>query len=262
VRQKFPSLTLYADYQGQKLPLVRWRTTIGGWRAEQGSNGYEYYRYKGSDVGPRVLRKVSAGPVWIAPESTPIRSLVKSKKVNGRYQNIVNYDELGPGYTSAYGVVAGYFVIPGQGDAPDVDRGIRAHGSSDYLSMYSANGYSHGCHRLPNHLAIRLYDFILQHRNTIVHGDAPMDFARQFLYSDQVYEMRIPSRGFEFELDPPMSVNVLEGNIKGLLQKPVEGPVPKPGVRYPPSALPPEDEVDTTSTASQRARAAADKGAP
>lgn len=262
VRQRFPSLTLYADYQGQKLPLVRWRTTIGGWRAEQGSNGYEYYRYKGSDVGPRILRKISAGPVWIAPESTPIRSLVKNKKVNGRYQNIVNYDELGPGYLSAYGVVAGYFVIPGQGDAPDVDRGIRAHGSSDYLSMYSANGYSHGCHRLPNHLAIRLYDFILQHRNTIVHGDAPMDFARQFLYSDQVYEMRIPSRGFEFELDPPMSVNVLEGNIKGTLQKPVEGPVPKPGVRYPPSALPPEDEVDTISTATQRARAAADKGAP
>jgi hypothetical protein len=262
VRQHFPSLTLYTDYQGQKVPLVRWRTTIGGWRAEQASNGYEYYRYKGSDVGPRVLRKISAGPVWIAPESTPIRSLVRSKKVQGRYQNAVNYEELGPGYTSAYGVVAGYFVIPGQGDAPDVDRGIRAHGSSDYLSMYSANGYSHGCHRLPNHLAIRLYDFVLRHRNTIVHGDAPMDFARQFLYADHVYEMRIPSRGFEFELDPPMAVTVLEGTIKGTLQKPVEGPVPKPGVRYPPSALPPDDEVDTVSTATQRAGAAADKGTP
>jgi hypothetical protein len=262
VRQRFPSLTLYTDYQGQKLPLVRWRTTIGGWRAEQASNGYEYYRYKGSDVGPRILRKISAGPVWIAPESTPIRGLVRSKKTQGRYQNAVNYEELGPGYLSAYGVVAGYFVIPGQGDNPDVDRGIRAHGSSDYLSMYSANGYSHGCHRLPNHLAIRLYDFVLQHRNTIVHGDAPMDFARQFLYADHVYEMRIPSRGFEFELDPPMAVNVLEGTIKGTLQKPVEGPVPKPGVRYPPSALPPDDEVDTVSNATQRARAAADKGAP
>jgi hypothetical protein len=186
--------------------------------------------------------------------------LVRSKKVQGRYQNAVNYEELGPGYTSAYGVVAGYFVIPGQGDAPDVDRGIRAHGSSDYLSMYSANGYSHGCHRLPNHLAIRLYDFVLQHRNTIVHGDAPMDFARQFLYAEHVYEMRIPSRGFEFELDPPMAVTVLEGTLKGTLKQPVEGPVPKPGVRYPPSALPPDDEVDTVSTATQRA--AADKGAP
>ena len=77
--------------------------------------------------------------------------------MEGRWQGVVNYDELGPGYLSAYGVVAGYFVIPGQGDGPDVDDGIRAHGSSDYLSIYSANGYSHGCHRLPNHLAIRLY---------------------------------------------------------------------------------------------------------
>jgi len=260
-RQRFPSLTLQVDYQGQKIPLARWRTTIGGWRAEQGSNGYEYYKYKGSDTGPRVLRKISSGPVWIAPETEPIRSLVKSKKVEGRWQGVVNYDALGPGYLSAYGVVAGYFVIPGQGEAADVDRGIRAHGSSDYLSMYSSNGYSHGCHRLPNHLAIRLYDFVLQHRHKHVKGDGPMEFARQFLWQDHVYEMRIPSRGFEFELDPPMPVNVLEGTIRGELKKPIEGLVPKPGVRYPPEALPPEEEVDAVSTATQRARAAAEKGA-
>jgi len=59
-----------------------------------------------------------------------------------------------------------------------------------------------------------------------------------------------------------MAVTVLEGTLKGTLKQPVEGPVPKPGVRYPPSVLPPEDEVDTVSTATQRAAAAADKGAP
>jgi hypothetical protein len=240
-RQHYPSLTLFMDYQGERVPLVRWRTTIGGWRSDQASNGYEYYRYKGSDVGPRVLRKIVSGPVWIAPESTPLRGMVKSKKIEGRYQTIVNYDELGPGYTSAYGVVAGYFVIPGENGRPDVDRGIRAHGSSEYLSIYSPEGYSHGCHRLPNHLAIRLYDFLLQHRNKLVKGDAPMDFARQFLWKDQVYEMRVPSRGFEFELDPPMSVNVLEGNIMGELKDPVEGLVPKPGVVYPPEPLTDDD---------------------
>jgi hypothetical protein len=239
-RSRYPSLTLYLDYRGQKFPLTRWRTTIGGWRSEQAANGYEYYKYKGSDVGSRVLRKVVSGPVWIAPESTPIRSLVKSKKVEGRWQAIVNYDELGPGYLSAYGVVAGYFVIPGEGDRADVDRGIRAHGSSNYLSIYSNDGYSHGCHRLPNHLAIRLYDFLLQHRHMIIKGDAPMDFSRQFLSSEQVYDMRIPSRGFEFELDPPIGVNVLEGTIKGTLQDPIEGYVPKPGKRYPP---PPPAEI-------------------
>jgi hypothetical protein len=256
-RARYPSLTLYVDYRGQKFPLTRWRTTIGGWRSEQAANGYEYYKYKGSDVGARVLRKVVSGPVWIAPESTPIRSLVKSKKVEGRWQNVVNYDELGPGYLSAYGVVAGYFVIPGVGDRPDVDRGIRAHGSSNYLSIYSNDGYSHGCHRLPNHLAIRLYDFLLQHRHMIIKGDTPMEFSRQFLSNEQVYDMRIPSRGFEFELDPPIAVNVLEGTIKGTLQDPVEGYVPKPGKRYPP---PPPTEL--TAEGATAAGVVIDKGAP
>jgi hypothetical protein len=247
-RQRFPTLTLYLDYKGERVPLTRWRTTIGGWKREQADNGYEYYSYKGSDTGPRVLRKIVSGPVWIAPESTPISGLVRGRTIEGRWQSGVNYDELGPGYLSAYGVVAGYFVVPGQGESPDVDRGIRAHGSSDYLSIYRG-GYSHGCHRLPNHLAIRLYDYLLQHRRTITHGDAPMSFARQFLWNDQVYEMRLPSRGFEFELDPPIAVNVLQGTIKGTLQKPVEGMIPKPGKRYPPPP-PSEDEADLVTSAS------------
>src|SRR6185436_14760231 len=96
-RHHFPMLTLRVRYNGQLIPLVRWRTTIGGWRADQASNGYEYFRYKGSDVGPRVWRNVVAGPVWIAPPSTPIRSLVKNKLVNGASQTVVNYDEVGPG---------------------------------------------------------------------------------------------------------------------------------------------------------------------
>ncbi len=251
-RGRYPSLTLYLDYHGERIPLSRWRTTVGGWRSEQGENGYEYYKYKGSDTGPRVIRKIVSGPVWIAPETTPIRSLVKAKKVSGSWQSVVNYDELGPGYLSAYGVVAGYFVIPGEGDNPDVDRGIRAHGSSNYLSIYSNDGYSHGCHRLPNHLAIRLYDYLLQHRNMVVKGDSPFDFARQFLAQEHVFEMRIPSRGFEFELEPPLPVNVLEGDIKGTLRRPVEGMVPKPGARYP--VPPPEEGVDAVTTASGRVK--------
>ncbi len=262
-RSRFPHLTLLVNYRGQRLPLVRWRTTIGGWRSEMAKNGYEYYKYKGSDVGERVMRKIIAGPVWIAPESTPLRAMVQSKKVHGRWQGMVNYDELGPGYTSAYGVVAGYFVIPGDGEEkPDVDRGIRAHGSSNYLSIYSNSGYSHGCHRLPNHLAVRLYDFVLQHRTMKVHGDDAMDFHRQFLWKDHVYEMRIPSRGYEFELDPPMPLEVLEGRIRGTLQEPVEGYVQKPGVRYPPPSEDPEEDlldsasegdIDAVTGASQRA---------
>lgn len=232
-RKHYPTFHLYAKYNGQRVPLARWRTTIGGWRAEQASDGYEYFRYKGSDVGPRVIRNIVAGPVWIAPESTPIRSLVKMRDVNGSWQRVVNYEELGPGYLSAYGLVAGYFVQPGRNGRADWDNGIRAHGSSDYLSIYSSEGYSHGCHRLPNHLAIRLYSFILRHRPMRVLGDQGMGFARQFLVKDDVFEIRLPSRGYSYLLDPPIPVDVLEGDIKGTLKAPVMTYVPKPGLEYP-----------------------------
>ncbi len=233
VRKRYPTLTLFVTHEGKQIPLARWRTTIGGWRSEQATDGYEYYRYKMSDVGPRVIRQIVSGPVWIAPASTPIRSLVKPKTINGSQTKVVNYDELGPGYLSAYGVVAGYFVIPGLNGRPDHDNGVRAHGSSDYLSIYSPHGFSHGCHRLPNHIAVRLYSFILGHRNRVVAGDQPLGFTRQFLQNETVYEMRIPSRGYAYYLDPPLPVNVLEGQIKGDQKKPIIGYVPKPNERYP-----------------------------
>jgi len=233
-RKKYPSLTLYTKAGGKQIALARWRTTIGGWRAEQATNGYEYFRYKQSDVGPRVIRNVVSGPVWIAPASTPIRSLTKGKTVNGKWQRVVNYDELGPGYLSAYGLIAGYFVVPGAPGHSDWDNGVRAHGSSDYLSIYSANGFSHGCHRLPNHIAIRMYSFILQHRPMTIVGDKTMNFARQFLSKDVAFEIRLPSRGYYYVLDPPLPVNVLEGEIKGDQKKPIAGYVATPWTKYPP----------------------------
>jgi hypothetical protein len=237
-RKKYPTLTVFTKVDGKQVALARWRTTIGGWRAEQAGNGYEYFRYKMSDVGPRVIRHITSGPVWIAPASTPIRSLTKGKVVNGKWMKVVNYDELGPGYLSAYGLIAGYFVVPGQNGRADFDNGVRAHGSSDYLSIYSAAGFSHGCHRLPNHLAIRMYSFILHHRHMSVVGDQPMNFNRQFLSSNTVYEMRIPSRGYLYVLDPPLPVNVLEGDIKGEQKKPILGYVPEPWTKYPPGPVP------------------------
>jgi hypothetical protein len=253
---------VYAKYNDQRIPLVRWRTTIGGWRAEQASDGYEYYRYKGSDVGPRVIRHVVAGPVWIAPESTPIRTLVKSKTVNGLWHRVVNYDELGPGFLSAYGLIAGYLVVPGKAGKPDWDNGIRAHGSSEYLSMYSSEGYSHGCHRLPNHLAIRLYSFILRHRPMRILGDQPANIARQFLLDNDVFEIRVPSRGYQYLLEPPLPVDVLEGEIKGTLKKPVVTYVPKPGVRYPgpPPPVPNSAEARAGGVGAGRSAGGDDEG--
>jgi hypothetical protein len=244
-RHHFPMLTLRVKYRNQTIPLIRWRTTIGGWRSDLATNGYEYFRYKGSDIGPRVWRNVVSGPVWIAPNSTPLRTLVKGKRVNNKSELVVNYDEVGPGYLSAYGLVAAYNVVPGKNGAKDWDNGVRVHGSSEILSIRNPEAYSHGCHRLMNHLAVRMFSFVIRHRPVIVVGDRPLDFQRQFLWKEQVYEMRLPSRGFWYQLEPPLPVNVLEGNIVGKIKKPITTYVPKPGVKYPPGPMPiPKDSPE------------------
>ena len=55
--------------------------------------------------------------------------------------------------------------------------------------------------------------------------------------------MRIPSRGYIYELDPPLPVNVLEGEIKGEQKKPIIGYVPEPWAKYPPGPPPPAPEA-------------------
>ena len=60
-REHFPHLTLFVRWRGQKIPLCRWRTTIGSWRSELHADGQVYYKYKNSDVGPRVWKNIVAG---------------------------------------------------------------------------------------------------------------------------------------------------------------------------------------------------------
>ena len=69
-------------------------------------------------------------------------------------------------------------------------------------------------------------------------GTIPLGSRRTFFAQGEVFEMRLPNRGFYFELDPPLPVDVLEGTVKGQLQKPIAGYVPKPGVKYASSRLP------------------------
>jgi len=231
-RERFPQLTLYVKWRGERVPLVRWRTTVGGWRAELASDGQEYFRYKGSDVGPRVWRHIVTAPVWIPPPSSPLGSMTKEKRVGGTYARVTNYDEVGPGFLSAYGLVAAIHEEMRKG--PDgvryFDNGIRTHGSFDYPSLRGR--FSHGCHRLYNLSAMRLFSFVLDHRRSRVTGPVPAGYRRDFYSRGEVFEMRLPSRGFYRELDPPIPVDVLEGRIKGTLQKPIAGYVPKPGVKY------------------------------
>jgi hypothetical protein len=238
-RERFPTFTLYTRWRGERVPIVRWRTTIGGWRAELASDGQEYLRYKGSDVGPRVWRHIVAAPVWIPPLSSPLGSMVKEKRVNGAFVKVTNYDETGPGYLSAYGLAAAIHLQTRKGPAGITyfDNGIRTHGSFDYMSLRGR--FSHGCHRLYNNLAVRMFTFILQHHEAKTLGSIALDMRRLFWWKGEVFEMRLPSRGFYYELVPPVPVEVLEGRIKGERQKPIAGYVRKPGVSYA-SSRPPQ----------------------
>ena len=172
------------------------------------------------------------------PSSSPLASFVKEKRVNGIYARVTNYDETGPGYLSAYGLAAAIHeeMRRGPDGARFFDNGIRTHGSFDYLSLRGR--FSHGCHRLYNQQAMRLFSFVLGHRKMRVVGSVPLGFRRTFYSQGEVFEMRLPSRGFYYELDPPLPVDVLAGTIKGTLQKPIAGYVPKPGVKYASSKIP------------------------
>ena len=115
------------------------------------------------------------------------------------------------------------------------------------MSIQSSQRFSHGCHRLLNHLSVRLYGFILNHRDHTVAGDQKMNHSRQFFHGEQVYEVRLSSRGFAYFLDPPLPVTVTEGRIRGKRQRPYEDYVKIPGQEYPahmPGEAPAGDEDD------------------
>ncbi|MEO8214705.1 MAG: L,D-transpeptidase family protein, partial [Myxococcales bacterium] len=248
-RDRFPTFTLFVRWRGERVPLVRWRTTVGSWRSELASDGQEYYSFKISDVGPRVWRHVVAAPVWLPPASSPLGSMVKEKRVNGAFVNVTNYDETGPGYLSAYGLVAAIHegVRRGPEGTTFSDNGIRTHGSFDYLSLRGR--FSHGCHRLYNNLAVRLFSFALNHHKVRVLGPVALNFRRTFWWGGDLFDLRLPSRGFYFEMDPPIPVETLEGRIRGIRQTPVVGYVQKPGVKYITEKPPALDESPETKAA-------------
>jgi hypothetical protein len=229
-RDEYPSLTLFVEWEKQKIPLVRWRTTIGSWRSERHPNGKVYYKYKNSDVGPRIWKDIVAAPVWLAPDGTQAKDLVTRKVLDRNVGpvTVVNTDVIGPGFQSAYGLV---LAIHHQKSGAGVwDNQIRTHGSVDYTSI--ARRYSHGCHRLVNNRAVRLFDFILRHREFKRIGQVPMNLRRQFAFEDKSYEYRLDSRGYYYELRDPIPVMVTEGRIQGKALRPLTAYIPKPGVDY------------------------------
>jgi hypothetical protein len=225
-----PHTTLFVTYNEQRFPIARFGTTIGGWRSELIDESV-WWKYKESPPGEVLWEDIVSAPVWLPPLSTPPRDLLKrrqERKPNEtKYE--INYHEFGPSYASAYGLVAAYhrpFVRKPDGTFRITgDEGIRSHGSVDYMSIMRR--HSHGCHRLHNHLAVRLFSFVINHRPHTRTGHQPTNWWMNFEYEEEPYTLQIKRGGYAFKLARPIFVNVLEGRIRGSVQKPLAVAIPK-----------------------------------
>ncbi|MEM1413930.1 MAG: peptidoglycan-binding protein [Myxococcota bacterium] len=221
--ERRPIVTLYAGERA----LIRWATTIGGWKPEVSAGGQVGLRYKESYVGERVMRDVIAAPAWLPPPTARADELAHRTPTGWKPR----YDLFGPGYRSAYGLVMmmHHRLLsprePGaegpEGEPRFFDEGIRIHGSVSYRSIGS--GTSHGCHRLNNHLAVRLSGFLLRHRPHVRHGSLRVRYRRRVVTRGGPLTFAITSRGYRFELTPPIPVNVLEGDVAGRAPRPITG---------------------------------------
>jgi len=218
-----PTLVVYVQDGATKRPLVRWPTTIGGWADQRLPSGRLVQKWKESDVGPRVYKEITAGPTWLPPKTTPDKELVKNTYPGYALKSEV----FGPGPRSAYGMVLIEHLYENKlkdGTIRYDDNGIGTHGSSSVTSI--VNGSSHGCHRLYNQLATRLGDFLLQHRTHVVKGEAKVVYRRNVWHSGNAFKVEIESRGFQYELTPPVKVNVTEGRILSKMKKPPRNSAP------------------------------------
>jgi hypothetical protein len=224
--RRVPTFVVYAKDGDREIPLVRWATTIGGWKKERTEDGEIALKYKESDVGERVWRQIVAAPAWMPPDSTPESDLIHEAKDGAL---TLKKDLIQPGHRNAYGLVMFIHHEPAtRGDKETwLDHGIRTHGSVDYRSI--KRGTSHGCHRLYNQLALRMSGYLLAHRTTVRRGKMRAGYERTLEYKEQTIEISVPTRGYLYELDPPVPVRVLEGNITGDAQKATSSVVPLPG---------------------------------
>jgi hypothetical protein len=202
-----PTLVLYARSANGEIPLVRWPTTIGGWQQEKRPDGSVSLAYKPSPVGRRYWRDLLAAPAWFPPPSTPDRELVR-RLPDGTWTT--DDEAVGPGYRSAYGLMA---LLHHRADQAVVgaftDAQVRTHGSGNYRSVL--RGSSHGCHRLFNHMALRLGSFLLAHHPHRRHGAIKEAYARPIAWRGHTLVLRARTRGYRYELVPPIPVDVLPG---------------------------------------------------
>lgn len=220
-----PSMTIYTTYLGRRIPLASLGTTVGGWHEEQ-VDGQLQWKFKNSPVGERVWTEIVAAPVWLPPPGTPGREVLDRAR-GGGYR--LDRDLTGPSYASAYGLVAAYHrratTMPDGTVRVTGDEGIRTHGSVNYMSIARAN--SHGCHRLLNHMAVRLMSFVLARRDHTRVGEQATHYRGTFDMNGQQVAVAIDQGGYEFHLARALPVEVLEGRVRGELTEPIATAVPK-----------------------------------
>ena len=170
--------------------------------------------------------------MWLAPPGTPVRTLL-TRDFRSKTGYAINLHELGPSYASAYGLVAAYHSRFKEGDDGELeiqgDEGIRTHGSVDYMSIMQR--HSHGCHRLHNHIAVRLMSFVLAHRPHMRVGQKIVAYKNPVKNTaetdDTEYIIEIPKTGYIFQLERPMAVDVVPGRVLGRRRTPITAALPK-----------------------------------
>jgi hypothetical protein len=208
-----PTITLYTKAGDHEVALMRWPTTIGGWKTFEKKDGTMALKYKDSITGEAVWPEVLATPTWHPAPGMPTKRLLV--KVGDSFQP--KTEIIGPGYRAAYGLVA----IPHlqimerneKGEPQLMDLRIRTHGTPGYRSV--KRGESNGCHRLHNFEVLRLTAFLIKHHENERQGLVPEDYVRTLTYKGQQVALESESKGYRFKLTPPVPVNVLEGDVKG-----------------------------------------------
>ncbi len=208
-----PTLTLYARTGDREVALARWPTTIGGWKAIERSDGTLAFKYKESVTGDALWPEILATPTWHPSPGMPTRKLLVKRGDAWEPRTEI----VGPGYRAAYGLVAiVHHQIEGhneRGEPQLMDHRIRTHGTPAYRSV--KRGESSGCHRLHNHLALRLAGFLVRHRAHVRHGLVPEDYVRRLEYQGQQVALESENKGYRFALTPPVPVTVLDGDVRG-----------------------------------------------
>jgi hypothetical protein len=219
-----PALILYALRGSDRIPLVRWPTTIGGWQDEKLACGTVVPRWKESEVGARVWRDLYLAPTWLPPPTTPDDELVRATG-GGRYE--LRREAIGPGYRAAYGLVmlVHHVADTRRGRVVLRDRGIRTHGTGNVTSVF--DGRSHGCHRLLGVQALRLAGFLVRHRDHQWHGPE-QTWYRRVVRAHGTFRITVTGRGDRIELVPPLRVDVLPGTIRPAGSCPPSQPCRRP----------------------------------